>query len=154
MASEITVRAELVYEDPDAALPWLEKAFGFETRMIVRNPDGRIVFSESGWGEQAVAIVPATLDGTASPRAVSGLNTQVIQVRWPGDVEAHCARARAAGVEILAEPQQHFFGDKTYIARDLEGHIWTFGQPVPGANGPPPPGWTVTFPAREKARGG
>jgi uncharacterized glyoxalase superfamily protein PhnB len=154
MADGITVRAELVYEDPDAALRWLEDAFGFETRIIVRNPDGRIVFSESGWGEQVVAIVPAAHDGTASPRAVGGLNTQVIQVRSPGDVEAHCARARAAGAEILAEPQQHFFGDKTYIARDLEGHIWTFGQPIAGANGPPPPGWSVTFPAREKARGG
>ena len=46
------------------------------------------------------------------------------------DSDAHCARARAAGFEILAEPETQFYGDRTYRCRDPEGHIWTVGQTV------------------------
>ncbi|HRX40544.1 MAG TPA: VOC family protein, partial [Parvularculaceae bacterium] len=46
------------------------------------------------------------------------------------DIDAHCARARKAGAEILMEPETQFYGDRTYRARDPEGHIWTFGQTV------------------------
>ena len=28
------------------------------------------------------------------------------------------------------EPEDQFYGDRSYRARDLEGHIWTFGQTV------------------------
>jgi hypothetical protein len=31
---------------------------------------------------------------------------------------------------ILAEPSDQFYGDRTYRARDLEGHIWSFAQTV------------------------
>jgi uncharacterized glyoxalase superfamily protein PhnB len=44
------------------------------------------------------------------------------------DVEAHCKNARAAGAVIVQEPADQFYGDRTYRARDLEGHNWTFGQ--------------------------
>jgi hypothetical protein len=27
-------------------------------------------------------------------------------------------------------PETQFYGDRTFRARDLEGHIWTFGQTV------------------------
>ena len=46
------------------------------------------------------------------------------------DIDGHCAKARAAGAEILAAPEDQFYGDRTYRARDPEGHIWTFGQTV------------------------
>ena len=39
-------------------------------------------------------------------------------------------RAEKAGAEILARPDTQFYGDRTYRARDPEGHIWTFGQTV------------------------
>jgi len=32
--------------------------------------------------------------------------------------------------EIVAEPSDQFYGDRTYRARDPEGHLWTFSQPV------------------------
>jgi uncharacterized glyoxalase superfamily protein PhnB len=46
------------------------------------------------------------------------------------DIDAHCARARAAGAEIIVEPADQFYGHRTYRARDHEGHVWTFAQPV------------------------
>jgi uncharacterized glyoxalase superfamily protein PhnB len=46
------------------------------------------------------------------------------------DVDAHFARAKAAGASILEEPTDQFYGDRRYIARDLEGHEWTFATHV------------------------
>ena len=43
---------------------------------------------------------------------------------------AHCERARSAGMEIIAPLETQFYGDRTYRARDPEGHIWTVGQTV------------------------
>ena len=28
------------------------------------------------------------------------------------------------------EPEDQFYGDRTYRAKDLEGHIWSIGQTV------------------------
>ena len=144
----VTVLAELAYEDPGAALAWLAEAFGFETRIVVADDTGRIVFAETGWGEHTVAIVPEDGDRRRSPRALGGMNTQMVQVRFGGDVDRHCAQARAAGAVIVTEPQDLFFGDRAYLAADPEGHLWSFGQRIPGAGGPPPRGWTVRFPSR------
>jgi hypothetical protein len=46
------------------------------------------------------------------------------------DVRAHCDRARAAGAEIVQEPTDQPYGDRTYRALDLEGHVWNFRQSV------------------------
>jgi uncharacterized glyoxalase superfamily protein PhnB len=37
-------------------------------------------------------------------------------------------RAGAAGAVIVREPADQFYGDRSYIAADPEGHIWSFGQ--------------------------
>ena len=36
----------------------------------------------------------------------------------------------AAGAEIIMEPEDQFYGDRSYRCRDPEGHIWTVGQTV------------------------
>jgi len=46
----------------------------------------------------------------------------------PGGLDAHCERARAAGAVITQEPEDQFYGARTYRARDLEGHVWNFSQ--------------------------
>jgi uncharacterized glyoxalase superfamily protein PhnB len=146
---QITVLAELYYQDPGAALEWLAAAFGFETRMVVTDAEGRIVFAESGWGRHTVAVIPEMGALGQSPRAVGGVNTQAVQMRGTTDIDAHCARARATGAVIVSEPEDLFFGDRAYVATDLEGHLWNFGQRIPGAGGPPPEGWSVRFPSRD-----
>lgn len=53
-----------------------------------------------------------------------------MHVDLTGDLDAHCARARAAGAVIAAEPGDQFYGDRTYRAVDPEGHVWTFSRHV------------------------
>jgi uncharacterized glyoxalase superfamily protein PhnB len=53
-----------------------------------------------------------------------------MHVQLVDGLDAHCARARAAGAVIMQEPTEQFYGDRTYRAIDIEGHMWTFGQHV------------------------
>jgi uncharacterized glyoxalase superfamily protein PhnB len=149
-AEGIEVTAELVYEDPEAALAWLSEAFGFEAQMVVRDEAQRLIIAQTGLGEHIVSIGHER-PSIRSPKN-AGTATQSVQIRFFEDVDAHCARARAAGATILREPQLFFFGDRSYDVADLEGHIWSFNQRIPGAGGPPPPGWTISFPSRGESR--
>ena len=49
------------------------------------------------------------------------------------DVDAHCARARAAGAEIVRELENTPYGSREYAARDPEGQVWSFGTYDPWA---------------------
>ncbi len=44
------------------------------------------------------------------------------------DVDAHHARAMAAGAEIVIDIKDEDYGGRDYTCRDPEGHIWTFGS--------------------------
>ena len=68
--------------------------------------------------------------GIRSPRGLGGANTQCLHVQLVDGLDAHCTRARAAGAVIIEEPEDQFYGDRTYRALDLEGHMWTFAQHV------------------------
>jgi uncharacterized glyoxalase superfamily protein PhnB len=116
------------YRDPWAALKWLEQAFGFETTMVVENPDGTLGHSEMTFGEGLIMVGREWDARHRSPASMDGVNTQSIHVHLPGDLDAHCARARAAGAVIVREPADQFYGDRTYMAIDPEGHVWSFSQ--------------------------
>ncbi len=120
----------LIYRDNAAALAWLEAAFGFEPSMILTDAAGHIVHAEMSFGEGVVMIGNEWADWTRSPASVQGKNTQRVHVHLERGIDEHCARARAAGARIVMEPADQFYGDRTYIAADLDGHHWTFAQPV------------------------
>lgn len=120
----------LVYKDNRAALAWLQKAFGFEPSEILTDAEGKIVHAEMTHGDGVVMIGNEWADWTRSPASLGGKNTQRIHVRLARGIDEHCARARQAGAKIVMEPADQFYGDRSYIAADLEGHHWTFSQPV------------------------
>jgi uncharacterized glyoxalase superfamily protein PhnB len=118
------------YKDPWAALDWLEKAFGFERKMVISDEDGKLVHSEMRFGNGYIMVGSEWFEYMASPASIGGKNTQGIHVHMPEGIDAHCERARAAGAVILQEPADQFYGDRTYRARDPEGHVWTFAESV------------------------
>ena len=120
----------LVYRDNRAALRWLQEAFGFEPSEVLTDASGKIVHAEMMHGDGIVMIGSEWADWTRSPASLGGKNTQRVHVRLDGGIDEHCARARAAGATIVKEPEDQFYGDRTYIAADLEGHHWTFSQAV------------------------
>lgn len=130
------ISTSLYYDDPRAAIEWLCGAFGFEVRLLVEGDGGRIEHSELTFGEGLIMVAGTDkaekFPYMRSPAQVGGANTQNMMV-YVDDVEAHCARARAAGAAIVAEPETHDYGaeywtDRGYECRDLGGHHWWFYQ--------------------------
>jgi uncharacterized glyoxalase superfamily protein PhnB len=122
--------AAVYYKDPFAALDWLEKAFGFERQLVVTDKDGNLGHSEMRFGDGYLMVCTAWADDMASPANLGGKNTQSVHVQLRDGIDEHCARARAAGAVITREPEDQFYGDRVYAARDPEGHVWSFGQTV------------------------
>jgi uncharacterized glyoxalase superfamily protein PhnB len=136
MADNPIFKPTAFYRDPLAALRWLEAAFGFETTTLVTEPSGKVGYSEMSFHGGSVSINPefaSEIIGDArmvSPLEIDGRGTQFIRVQLAEGLDAHCERARAAGARITDEPSDQFYGERTYRAIDLEGHVWNFAQPV------------------------
>jgi uncharacterized glyoxalase superfamily protein PhnB len=120
----------VVYRDPKAALKFLDAAFGFELFMLIEDDQGNLAHSEMRLGESALMVGYEWSDEYKSPASIGGKVTQSIHIQVDSDIDAHCERARAAGMEIVMAPADQFYGDRTYRCRDPEGHIWTVGQTV------------------------
>ena len=127
----------LFYEDASAAIDWLERVFGFQTRLKVEGAGNTIEHSELVYGDGVIVVGSAGRRPMhASPRQHHGANTQSLMI-YVDDVDAHCAHARAAGATILQEPETKNYGEdwgtnRGYGAADPEGHHWWFTQRVKG----------------------
>lgn len=120
----------VVYRDPKAALKFLEAAFGFELFMLIEDGEGNLVHSEMRFRDAAIMVGYEWSDDYKSPASVGGKVTQSVHIQVDTDIDAHCERARAAGMEIVMAPADQFYGARTYRCRDPEGHIWTVAQEV------------------------
>jgi uncharacterized glyoxalase superfamily protein PhnB len=128
----------LGYEDAATAIAWLERAFGFvEDRDARYEENGTITHAELS--VDGATIYLSTPTGYASPRTLredSDLARRAYDNPWVidghfvevDDVDAHYARAVAAGATILRGPEEPGIGSRIYSAEDLEGHRWMFGE--------------------------
>ena len=112
----------LFYEDADAAIEFLVRAFGFKERMRMSDGDGRVTHAELELADGVVML------GTP-PDFERSRDTGLVHV-YVDDVDAHCAHAREAGAEIARELADQDYGDRNYGAKDPEGHSWWFAQHV------------------------
>lgn len=131
--SGVTMFPFLRYDDAPVAIAWLVQAFGFEERAVYAGPDNTIAHAELGFGG-SVLMLGSTRDdnlGLKTPRQL-GAASHGIYVYVP-DIDAHYARAKAAGAEIVYELRETDYGSREYGARDLEGNLWSFGTYLPGA---------------------
>jgi uncharacterized glyoxalase superfamily protein PhnB len=128
-----TVIPGLFYGDPNAAVEWLGKAFGFELRLSYTDDAGRIGYAEIELGDGVVAVRPSRGHSPhdLSPRAAGGVNTAHVAVTVP-DVDAHAARAQRAGARVVEPPSDKFYGLRAYAVEDCEGHRWTFESRLSG----------------------
>jgi uncharacterized glyoxalase superfamily protein PhnB len=116
----------LHYRDPDAALEWLKRAFGFEDKAVYRGDDGRIHHAELRLGDGLIMFGGIPAGGPGDPGA-DDAQPPVTIYAVVTDPDAHYERARAAGAEIVRELADQAYGSREYGARDLEGNAWSFG---------------------------
>jgi uncharacterized glyoxalase superfamily protein PhnB len=121
----------LRYVDAPAAALWLEKAFGFKPQLVVPGPDGTIAHAQLIC-ESGMIMLGSYKDDVfhyKTPRAAGGV-TQAAYL-CVTEIDAHFARAKAAGAEIVSELKDTDYGSRDYSARDPEGHLWHFGTYMP-----------------------
>src|SRR4051812_31359738 len=97
------ISSSLFYDEPAKAIDWLCGAFGFSVRLKVEGADGGIEHSELELGSGLIMVSSSRKSPRfRSPRSLDQANTQCL-FAYVEDIEAHCARARAAGAKILSE---------------------------------------------------
>ncbi len=115
----------LFFENLALAIPWLCDVFGFEERFRLELPNGTIAHAEIALGDGVVMLGNVGPRNTARPAA-----TRSATYVFVNDVDTHCERARSSGATIIEPPADQPFGDRLYVALDLEGHEWYFAQHV------------------------
>jgi len=119
----------LVYEDIQAAHDFLVGTFGFTSGGLHRLDDGTVVHAEVRNGDAAIWLHAVTAEHQmGSPREATVAHGGM-EVIVP-DVDAHFARARAAGARIDYGPTDQDYGLREYGARDPENHRWWFSSPL------------------------
>lgn len=114
------IYASMRYRDAQAAIDWLERAFGFDRHVVYEDPNGSVAHAELRYGEGIVML--GTWRGDTDPRQ-PGQGWAYVTVE---SIDEHHQRATDAGAEIVEELQTHDYGS-FYAARDLEGNLWSFG---------------------------
>lgn len=130
----------LRYRDAPAAIDFLCRAFGFARHAVYADEqDPRIVFhAELVFHGQMVMLgsdAPGPMRerfGWRTPAELGGITGCIYMV--VDDADAHAATARAAGAEIVDEPKDNEgYPGRGYMARDPDGHLWSFGTYDPFA---------------------
>ncbi|MFN0243807.1 MAG: VOC family protein [Planctomycetota bacterium] len=132
MKTTADIYPSLCYDDALVAIDWLQRAFGFEKRLVVPGPNDTVLHSELTFGPNVVIMVGSSKpeQRRVSPRRLGG-TTQALSL-FVEDADAHCARAKKAGAEILRDVQVEEYGGRGYMCNDPEGHTWYFGSYRPG----------------------
>ena len=115
----------LPYDDIRAAHDFLVDVVGLSSGGLVEH-EGTVVHGEVQAGGRRIWLHasggPLRAPGRDGPRS-GGIVLHV------GDVDAHFARALAAGATILREPTDEDYGQREYGLRDPGGHDWYVATP-------------------------
>lgn len=114
----------LFYRDVPAALGWLSRAFGFREELRVPTPSG--IHAEMSLDGCRIMMGQGAADPRLRPPGASGPASQGVFI-YLADIDAHCARAEAAGAAIVSPLTDLPYG-RSYTAHDPEGHPWYFTQ--------------------------
>lgn len=123
----------LAYEDGNAAMDWLMRAFGFVEVERWRDENGRLSHGELKLGDQSLFLATPTPlyqspsrvrrhyrpaeEWSSVPYIINGVMLYV------EDVETTLERASKAGARILSEIEDGQPG-RRFRAEDPEGHRW------------------------------
>jgi len=126
-----TVIPTLSYRDAPAMIDWLVRAFGFVKQAVYMDGDV-VLHAQLTWGDGMIMLGSAGKDGDwaklmAQPNEIGGRSTHGVCVIVT-DPDAHYARAKTAGADIVIDIADQHYGGRGYACRDPEGYVWWFGS--------------------------
>jgi MerR family transcriptional regulator, thiopeptide resistance regulator len=119
----------LVNEDIPAAYDYLVRVFGFEPVEITNDDAGQPIHAELRAGDTQIYLHSVSEEFRVASPLTAGVDTAGLDV-IVDDVDAHFDHARAEGATIVYPPADMPYGFREYGARDLEGRLWSFMQPL------------------------
>jgi PhnB protein len=122
----------LFYEDVEAALEFLARAFGFQETLRYQGAQGYVNHAEMRLGQDTIMLgVPG--EQYRNPRHSGGVSSAIhVTV---DDVQATFERANAAEAQIIETPTDQPYSGRRFGASDPQGHQWWFSQPTPTVPG-------------------
>ncbi|MGI5399854.1 VOC family protein [Streptomyces sp. CA-135486] len=131
MSQSPSICPTLVYADAKAAIKQLTEAFGFTEHAVYEDETGAVVHAELTYGNGMVMLgskgTGSEFDKLMKDGGPTGVFVHV------DDVDAHHAGALEHGADIVMPPTDQDYGARDYMARDIEGNVWSFGTYSPGA---------------------
>jgi PhnB protein len=119
------VNVYLNVKDPEGMIAFYEKAFGFKKKFAMPGPDGKIMHAEVAHGDCTVMFGRANPEmGYKAPSDFGG--SPVTTYVYVKNVDSLTRQARTAGGNVVQEPTDQFWGDRTSVVSDPEGHTWCF----------------------------
>jgi uncharacterized glyoxalase superfamily protein PhnB len=122
----------LRYRNALTAIDWLCNAFGFEKHAVYADDNGTVHHAQLTYGNGMIMLGSVDADSAWGKRIAQPDEIGMRETQSPcvivADADAHCARAKAAGAQILDEVVSQDYGGRSYSCRDLEGHLWYFGS--------------------------
>ena len=123
----------LRYHDAKAAIAFLEKGFGFDTKFVAEH-EGKVVHAQLTFGS-GMLMLSEVHDGDQADEFAAHITTPR-QAGKPtagvyivvDDVDAHAAKAGDAGADIFYPPQDQDYGGRAYSCLDPEGNMFSFGS--------------------------
>jgi uncharacterized glyoxalase superfamily protein PhnB len=123
----------LRYADAKAAIKQLNEAFGFTEHAVYEDEAGAVVHAELTFGNGMVMLgskgTGSEFDKLMESGGPMGVFVHV------DDVDAHHSRAVEHGADVVMPPTDQDYGARDYMARDIEGNVWSFGTYAPGEEG-------------------
>jgi uncharacterized glyoxalase superfamily protein PhnB len=121
-----TVWPALTYKDAEAALRFLEEAFGFEEALVVRGEegDGRAIHhAEMKW-----PLGGGIMFGSPRPPEDDLFPTGPVSLYVVcDDPDGLLERVTKAGADVILPIKDEDYGSRDFTVRDPEGNVWTFG---------------------------
>lgn len=120
--------------DARALIRFLVDAFGFQ-EVVAYGEEDRVDHAQLAGPFGGGVMLGSHRDGDDPWHLQPGTFGAYVVV---DDVDGLCARAVAAGADILSDPADTDYGSREFRAKDPEGNLWSFGtyrgEPVPGAS--------------------
>ena len=137
-----SITPALRYADAPAAIDFLCTAFGLDRHAVFADDkDPTLIHHAQLRLGDSLVMLSSARPGEATdlyrwktPAEAGGVTACIACVI--ADPDAHFARAKAAGADIVTEPHDNQgYPGRSYNARDPEGNDWDFGTYDPWAQG-------------------
>jgi uncharacterized glyoxalase superfamily protein PhnB len=115
------------YDDAWAAIAFLELCFGFERQTVHEDPNGQVAHGELRLGTASFGLSSANGPVTSDNPWTSVRSGVYVALQDANAVDAHHARAKAAGAVIAMPLEDTDYGSRQYSVWDGDHRLWCFG---------------------------